>query len=667
MSRPPYRGQFRLTRDETAFDLQPYSAMVKNLASCSLCRLVVSTVVSRQWSCADDPEWRKLDTTSATPVSCEIQEPKLEYLGYPKRGFFGTPSLSVFIHGPNTIPIQFQNVDKALSLTGVRQPRPDQIDVGPIEQWWRTCQARHGIECDNSQAGIELRELGVLRLIDVSEECVVTVPTDTPYAALSYRWGVTPIYTASKKEMVDGQLSLKDKPIPQTIRDAMKLVELMGEQYLWVDALSIIQDDPIDVERHVGLMDRIYKAAQFTIINASGEDANAGLEGLESGSRNLAPTRGTIEGVGLIEHPKLVMLGRSTWAQRAWTFQEYIFSRRKIIFAEGCVFYQCNVGISSEFFHDSIPRSKCDSSQLNPHALNVALLDPYATNIKRFELATVIPASVNPYGSIPSTATRSLEKYVRNVDIFSGRRASNQGDSLNAFQGVLSDLTSEYELKFCWGLPTSSFHMVLGWQIWASENRESANDIDDATLARYRADRYRWDPVLRDEQARTWFPSWSWASCDYPWKYSWRSGEFDCSKWESRIVSGWPWDPGYSLDRRIDPFTSGILQIKVDCATLNASALACHYNGVLGELPVVLDDMTLLSQESMKFARIADFRPDSVSGHAPPGNTPLVLIQVIGIEESAQKPGTYRRLCSLILPLSVWRSANVSREVINLT
>jgi predicted metal-dependent phosphotriesterase family hydrolase len=100
--------------------------------------------------------------------------------------------------------------------------------------------------------------------------------------------------------MIDGQFSLKDAAIPQTICDAMELVKLMGEQYLWVDALCIVQDDPIDVGRHIQRMDRVYKAAQFTIINASGVDANAGLEGLELGSRNLHFSEGTIDGVKLI-------------------------------------------------------------------------------------------------------------------------------------------------------------------------------------------------------------------------------------------------------------------------------------------------------------------------------------------------------------------------------
>jgi len=54
----------------------------------------------------------------------------------------------------------------------------------------------------------------------------------------------------------------------------------MGERYLWVDALCIIQDDSMDKEWQIARMGSIYSSAVFTIVAACGVDADAGLPGV---------------------------------------------------------------------------------------------------------------------------------------------------------------------------------------------------------------------------------------------------------------------------------------------------------------------------------------------------------------------------------------------------
>ena len=642
VQRSSYRGQFQVKQAQTKFTLQPYSTMFRNQESCSFCRLVVSAVESPQWP--KDPEWKKRDTTSTLPVTCEIQQPKLELAG-----FLSTPTLSVSIHEPYTTSIQFQNINKALSKTAASYPHPNQADENALKTWWTRCQKSHGKECRSSKLGSGIHELGVLRLIDVLEQCVITAPTDTPYAALSYKWGLDPIYTASKNEMMNGRLSLKDKPIPRTIRDAMTLVAIVGERYLWVDALCIVQDDPSDVVHYIGHMDRIYKAAQFTIINASGENANSGLEGLQPNSRKLRLARANIDGVELIEQPKLVRLNKSSWAQRAWTYQEYIFSPRKFIFADGCVFYQCGHGISSEFFSQSLSRDSYQAAYLNPHLLNTNWLDVNTTGGELSDLSTGISMTV--HSTPKDDAIPPLTYYVRNAVNYSERHATSQSDSLRAFQGILSHMTSTHSLTFCWGMPIPWFHMVLGWKVWSDEYRGFVNEVDEATLARYRATRYRWDRRPQNQQARAWFPSWSWASCDYPLDYI--GAEITNSK--SCII--WPWDAGYSLQGSPDPFTSGVLRIEAECAILSIQSLTRQYLGVFMDSAIVLDDLTLPTQESMKFARIADLVVKDGE----------LAVQVIGLTESVERPGTYRRFCAAQLPASTWDAASSFREVIDLS
>jgi hypothetical protein len=67
--------------------------------------------------------------------------------------------------------------------------------------------------------------------------------------------------------------------IPRTILDAMRLVESLGERYLWVDLLCIIQDDEVFKHEEVNDMDSIYANACGTIVAAQGKNSNFGLRG----------------------------------------------------------------------------------------------------------------------------------------------------------------------------------------------------------------------------------------------------------------------------------------------------------------------------------------------------------------------------------------------------
>lgn len=75
--------------------------------------------------------------------------------------------------------------------------------------------------------------------------------------------------------------------MPKTIADTMALALELGEQYLWVDVLCIIQDDNKDKKEQIAQMDLIYAGALFTIIAAGGSNAQSGLPGLLEGTRKV--------------------------------------------------------------------------------------------------------------------------------------------------------------------------------------------------------------------------------------------------------------------------------------------------------------------------------------------------------------------------------------------
>jgi hypothetical protein len=81
--------------------------------------------------------------------------------------------------------------------------------------------------------------------------------------------------------------------VPLTIRDAMTACKKLGERYLWVDRLCIIQDDMDIKQSQIDAMGEIFRCASFTIAAIAGDGAHHGLPGVSSVLR--APQRQIIQ------------------------------------------------------------------------------------------------------------------------------------------------------------------------------------------------------------------------------------------------------------------------------------------------------------------------------------------------------------------------------------
>ncbi|KAK0638589.1 hypothetical protein B0T16DRAFT_336743 [Cercophora newfieldiana] len=112
------------------------------------------------------------------------------------------------------------------------------------------------------------------------------------------------------------------KFLPVTIRDAITLTQKLGMRYLWVGSICVLQNDDEDRERGVGAMDHIYERAWLTVIAACGHDANAGLPGVQSGSRAELPlAREVCPGFSMGAYIAIEnLLMTSVYDTRAWTY-----------------------------------------------------------------------------------------------------------------------------------------------------------------------------------------------------------------------------------------------------------------------------------------------------------------------------------------------------------
>jgi Heterokaryon incompatibility protein (HET) len=203
------------------------------------------------------------------------------------------------------------------------------FDQGQVKNWLSMCENGHKDRCGLSSAKVGrcLRslELQEFRLVDVQNDCIVKSAGKSRYLALSYVWGDVEglkLQKHSCSSLADpGSLRKYRDRIPKAICDAMKLVDLVGERYLWVDSLCLVQDDHQTMVDGINSMNFIFENALATIVAAEGSDASVGLRRLHSKSPSSTQRVHTIkQGLSLTAIGACdVHVKKSKWSSRAWT------------------------------------------------------------------------------------------------------------------------------------------------------------------------------------------------------------------------------------------------------------------------------------------------------------------------------------------------------------
>ncbi|KAK8023872.1 hypothetical protein PG993_011938 [Apiospora rasikravindrae] len=228
------------------------------------------------------------------------------------------------------------------------------IDLDLVKDWRSRCSRDHGDQCDKSTIG-SARLVYPQWLINVVDGCVVPCPQDSPrFVTLSYTWGRTRHFRTTRSNIDDVQRpgALRNghvaSQIPQTIRDAIELTKALGEDWLWVDSLCIVQDDADAFHHQLRNMHHIYATSILTIIAKDGRDAEHGLRGL----RGISSPRSITQSVASLAGGERVVMMKTDfdfpeasifdYDERMWTFQEQVFAKRRLIFTNGRVEWLCS-------------------------------------------------------------------------------------------------------------------------------------------------------------------------------------------------------------------------------------------------------------------------------------------------------------------------------------
>jgi hypothetical protein len=332
-----------------------------------------------------------------------------------------------------------------------------------------------------------------LTVIDCTTRSLVILPRGKQYITLSYVWGQATgqirrgtarrpdsRFGAGRRALsnnsdVNSEGTLLPSPLPLTIEDSIKVCKALRYRYLWVDRYCIPQQDHQMRARQIQQMDDIYRGSSLTLIACAGDDPHYGLPGV---TRPRAPSpsvnmgsRGCLQMV-----PTVHDIYSSTWASRAWTYQEAVLAQSRLFFTDRQVYFESNESVESEL------------TTLAPVVTRV--LDPRI------------------YSQVTSS-TYSGDVY-ECIQEYSRRTLSFPSDAMNALSGILTYYGRERGIHHLWGVPYS--------------DRTPAS-IDEPPRKRVVTfeESLRWY-AKSDHVRRDGFPSWSWVGWfdEVNWQ-SWRS------------------------------------------------------------------------------------------------------------------------------------------------
>jgi hypothetical protein len=377
--------------------------------------------------------------------------------------------------------------------------------------------------------------------------------------------------------------------MPKTFRDAVLITRKLGFQYLWIDSLCIVQDDPQDWQLEATRMGDVYANATITIMAVAATSADTGcfvelgsklkVPGFAAVTNNLPCELGNIHLTATCEdhangHDFSLFAHHqspSKWAQRkysvrprgplddrGWVFQEEMLSLRTIAFGQDGMYWECLELAAS----DSDP---CGRRPCNEMSYHDGLSDGVVNGIhsedflnQRFK-GCLVPTMAEhnaPTNNLENQHTLNkstgFDTWLKMVENFTSRVLTQNSDRLIAIDGIARELGRVFHDEYYAGLWLRGLPLQL---LWRRVNREM---IMRGFCGCFQNRGFHMGTFILDSSRSCYaglFPSWSWAAAAGP--VSFESPEEPLSVVEIRSVNCW--QEGNCLRGRIK--LSGVVRV----------------------------------------------------------------------------------------------------------
>lgn len=364
------------------------------------------------------------------------------------------------------------------------------------------------------------------------------------YLTLSYCWGHGKrlLNTAQSKESFQQGLPMDDR-MPLTFREAFKVTKTLGCRYIWIDALCIIQDDPLDLVKEMTKMGDIYRNSIITIFAGNGTSVQSGLFACRDGP-TYKPCNVSIRTRERdVFERKEVSFYSTRYAfdnplsRRAWILQEEAFAQRQLIFTPREIRWTCK----TQTLRESAPQTPAGPETWEPYT-NSSALRPIHSLLASLSVADTT-AEASP-GS-----RRHFHVWYQTVAAYSPRNLTVASDKLPAISAIARSIQSHFGCEYGAGLFKEDLSVGLCW-------------TTDRVMVDFEEPSCSLNNVTQESKQEYVAPSWSWASLrdtSLIWKASYDKGE---APEEGIEVLDWHFSyaPGAMIP--FGQITSGVLKLR---------------------------------------------------------------------------------------------------------
>lgn len=173
------------------------------------------------------------------------------------------------------------------------------------------------------------------------------------YATLSYCWGDSLMLKTTQATEESHRAGILIEDMPQAFQDAIYVTRKLGLQYLWIDALCILQGNKEEWEIESGRMCDIFANSYITIGAAASSSASEQFLDRNFDALRLhfrSSIQPDISGDyfirldGIDGEPEEADIRSSRWRSRGWVWQEELMSTRQLIFGSKIWQFRCSQG-----------------------------------------------------------------------------------------------------------------------------------------------------------------------------------------------------------------------------------------------------------------------------------------------------------------------------------
>lgn len=348
-----------------------------------------------------------------------------------------------------------------------------------IESWLEQCKADHP-QCQSYHTSFMPSRILKIGGLDC-EEIFLTQPTiSTSYIALSYCWGKAQflkLTSGNVQACIDG-ISVHD--LPNIFQYALQVCRGLNFQYIWIDALCILQDDPQDWEIEASKMADVYRNSVLTLAMTKASSPDS----IWCGETRCT----TVDSINARLMYHLPDPGYETSAafplgQRGWAFQERLLGPRVLHFGPHELTWECSMVAVCECARKGafLPSKRTFQEALCPQK-NLARSE---------EIASLWRTLVERYSALDFTF---------------------ESDRLPALSGIVAAMQSSHSGVYLAGLWSDTLIFDMLWYV--DDDETGKKPSSDYTLVS---------------------PSWSWASVAAAVLYSVPKSSFYKTKVECQI------------------------------------------------------------------------------------------------------------------------------------